>query len=295
MTPAQRRLLARPDALRGLDRHQPGARRRPRRHRPPARPAAAPARGAPARPPAAASATRWTTRSRSTPRERPSPAELRAELVEAERELDDEGGLVEPATLRRVGLPAARRPRRFGRRGAPVLDARDAVALAALADDLRADPTNGLGVLGRRRRPLGQPASLAGRVASRAAAGLPPGRSCWRPSTASAPTRPRLPDPGRGGRRGHGAPAARRLGRLRPGAVRVAGHRGRPAGHRAAHGRRPAGDAPVPPARRAALVGARAGAAPRHDRPGAGLRRASPRSPRPPGAAPGSPPRAPCG
>src|SRR4051812_9591482 len=35
---------------------------------------------------------------------RPPPAKLRAELKAAERELTDEGGLVEPATLRRVGL-----------------------------------------------------------------------------------------------------------------------------------------------------------------------------------------------
>ena len=40
------------------------------------------------------------------PARRPAPAGLRAELAAAEPELDDEGGLVEPATLRRVGLPA---------------------------------------------------------------------------------------------------------------------------------------------------------------------------------------------
>jgi hypothetical protein len=39
------------------------------------------------------------------PARRPSPADLRGELASAEPELDDEGGLVEPATLRRVGLP----------------------------------------------------------------------------------------------------------------------------------------------------------------------------------------------
>ena len=41
------------------------------------------------------------------PELRPTPAELRAGLAEAERELDEEGGLEEPATLRRVGLPAS--------------------------------------------------------------------------------------------------------------------------------------------------------------------------------------------
>jgi eukaryotic-like serine/threonine-protein kinase len=39
------------------------------------------------------------------PGRRPAPGELRAELAAAEPALDDEGGLVEPATLRRVGLP----------------------------------------------------------------------------------------------------------------------------------------------------------------------------------------------
>jgi eukaryotic-like serine/threonine-protein kinase len=39
------------------------------------------------------------------PGRRPAPGELHAELAAAEPNLDDEGGLVEPATLRRVGLP----------------------------------------------------------------------------------------------------------------------------------------------------------------------------------------------
>jgi hypothetical protein len=39
------------------------------------------------------------------PERRPRTGELRAELERAERRLDDAGGLVEPATLRRVGLP----------------------------------------------------------------------------------------------------------------------------------------------------------------------------------------------
>jgi hypothetical protein len=37
---------------------------------------------------------------------RPSPKQLRAQLAAAESELEDEGGLVEPETLRRVGLPS---------------------------------------------------------------------------------------------------------------------------------------------------------------------------------------------
>src|SRR3954452_6753919 len=40
---------------------------------------------------------------------RPAPQRLRAELKSAEGELTDEGGLVEPATLRRVGLATAER------------------------------------------------------------------------------------------------------------------------------------------------------------------------------------------
>jgi eukaryotic-like serine/threonine-protein kinase len=39
------------------------------------------------------------------PGRRPPPADLRAELAAAEPKLDEEGGLEEPATLRRVGLP----------------------------------------------------------------------------------------------------------------------------------------------------------------------------------------------
>ena len=44
---------------------------------------------------------------------RPAPARLRAQLQAAESELTDEGGLVEPATLRRVGLPTTSRRRSF--------------------------------------------------------------------------------------------------------------------------------------------------------------------------------------
>src|SRR3954468_22143004 len=47
---------------------------------------------------------------------RPPPAKLRAELRAAERELTDEGGLVEPATLRRVGLATTTRRGLFGTR-----------------------------------------------------------------------------------------------------------------------------------------------------------------------------------
>jgi eukaryotic-like serine/threonine-protein kinase len=46
---------------------------------------------------------------------RPSPPKLRAELKAAESELADEGGLVEPATLRRVGLATTERHGLFRR------------------------------------------------------------------------------------------------------------------------------------------------------------------------------------
>jgi eukaryotic-like serine/threonine-protein kinase len=53
------------------------------------------------------------------PARRPPPARLREQLRAAESELADEGGLVEPATLRRVGLATtARRRSLFGRRSA---------------------------------------------------------------------------------------------------------------------------------------------------------------------------------
>ena len=45
------------------------------------------------------------------PEDRPPLAELRAELVAAEPELSDEGGLVEPETIKRLGLTAVRRRR----------------------------------------------------------------------------------------------------------------------------------------------------------------------------------------
>ncbi|HEV3379104.1 MAG TPA: serine/threonine-protein kinase [Thermoleophilaceae bacterium] len=45
------------------------------------------------------------------PARRPPPAELRAELSAAEAGLDEEGGLAEPATQRRVGLPTTERRR----------------------------------------------------------------------------------------------------------------------------------------------------------------------------------------
>ena len=58
------------------------------------------------------------------PARRPAPATFRAGLRAAESELTDEGGLVEPATLRRVGLPGVSRRSRlpWRRSGAALLD-----------------------------------------------------------------------------------------------------------------------------------------------------------------------------
>jgi eukaryotic-like serine/threonine-protein kinase len=141
------------------------------------------------------------------PGRRPAPTQLRAELAAAEPELDDEGGLVEPATLRRVGLPTTEGRRTgitrllLGRGGAPA-DA--ALAGAALGGGVRplesplvkgSDPLSG-GRSGRGQAPgrlsrffgvgarepgrglLGRPSAMTGRsplavrMAGRAGAGL---------------------------------------------------------------------------------------------------------------------------
>jgi hypothetical protein len=87
------------------------------------------------------------------PVRRPNPARLRGALQAAEAELADEGGLVEPATLRRVGLPTTQR-RGFLRRR----------RIAAVPDG---EPH---GLLGR-ADPYGAP-TRALRLAERAGAGI---------------------------------------------------------------------------------------------------------------------------
>ena len=73
------------------------------------------------------------------PAMRPAPARLSAALRAAEAELEDEGGLVEPATLRRVGLATSPRRSLFGfrRRTAEPLPG---AAESALAGTERARP-----------------------------------------------------------------------------------------------------------------------------------------------------------
>ena len=97
------------------------------------------------------------------PARRPSPAELRAELRAVQSELTDEGGLVEPETLRRVGLPTTRRTRRlFSRRD----DGRGA-APAASSARTRALPPACSAAPSRARSP-----ARWVRLAERAGAGL---------------------------------------------------------------------------------------------------------------------------
>jgi hypothetical protein len=93
------------------------------------------------------------------PGRRPTPDELRADLRAAERDLTDEGGLVEPETLRRVGLPTTRRTRRLFRRGGPERP-------GYFGDDA----TAATGLLGR-TEPGARPARGA-RLLQRAGAGL---------------------------------------------------------------------------------------------------------------------------
>jgi eukaryotic-like serine/threonine-protein kinase len=96
------------------------------------------------------------------PARRPTPADLRAELRAVQSDLTDEGGLVEPETLRRVGLPTTRRTRRlFSRR-------EDAPASAR--GFFREDPGGPTGVLGR-APPGAQPARWV-KLAERSGAGL---------------------------------------------------------------------------------------------------------------------------
>jgi eukaryotic-like serine/threonine-protein kinase len=96
------------------------------------------------------------------PSRRPTPAELRAELRAVQSDLTDEGGLVEPETLRRVGLPTTRRTRRlFSRRDD---------GPGAARGFFREDSGAATGVLGR-AAPGNQPARWV-RPAERAGAGL---------------------------------------------------------------------------------------------------------------------------
>jgi eukaryotic-like serine/threonine-protein kinase len=94
------------------------------------------------------------------PGRRPNPRELRSELAAAVPELDDQGGLVEPETLRRVGLPTTERRRTALTR---------ALLGRSRTDEADAQPPPG--VLGRRPAP-GEREPVSRRLAGRVGAGL---------------------------------------------------------------------------------------------------------------------------
>ena len=103
------------------------------------------------------------------PAQRPTPAELRAELQAAQSELTDEGGLVEPETLRRVGLPSTGSRRGLFRRGARAGAPAGPLPAVGGPEDPR-PATQRTGLLGR--AVAAQPPSKTVRLAQRAGAGL---------------------------------------------------------------------------------------------------------------------------
>ena len=129
------------------------------------------------------------------PAARPAPGELRAELRAAQTELTDEGGLVEPETLRRVGLPSTGSRRGLFRRargasgsaaslwpddphggaGGASLRPEDPRAVGSPADERRdvlggGRPAPSAGLLGRADPAL--PPAMPLRLLQRAGAGL---------------------------------------------------------------------------------------------------------------------------
>ena len=199
-------------------------------------------------------------RRRARHRSRPPPGSGRLRARAARRRepsSTDEGGLVEPATLRRVGLPTTARRRR---------------TLLGLAPARRP---------GRRAAPGARscaergPAAAA-HPASASARGWPPAALVLGLHPHARPRAVLLALRRRGPRRGRHRPAAaHRLAarRDRRSCVWLVSPGGRPPGHRA-RARRGGGTCPVPaPARRPPVVGARARAAARHGRARARLRR----------------------
>ncbi len=154
---------------------------------------------------------------------RPPPARLARELRRAERALEDEGGLVEPETLARVGLTTGRRRSLLGRGSAAATrvqppEVEPSVASAGLwagpaaqpgrferePEDVRderdrfaAGEQNGPGLFGRRTRehdaalaPAREPDSLPRLLAIRAAAGVAAGGLVLLALTQLGPTPP---------------------------------------------------------------------------------------------------------
>jgi eukaryotic-like serine/threonine-protein kinase len=104
------------------------------------------------------------------PGRRPTPRELRAELAAAESRLDDEGGLVEPETLRRVGLPSTRSRRTALTR---LLGGGSRTEATRVADAFDSDDPaqRSPGVLGRCAVAPTRPGVLTRRLAAGAGAG----------------------------------------------------------------------------------------------------------------------------
>ena len=232
----------------------------PAEHGAPARPAPAAARGPPPRP-----AVRAVRRDRRLPRPEPAapPADRRAARARSRtpsRDLSDEGGLVEPATLERFGLTSASDRTLVQRIDAdraarcpgawPPGVAAGALMLAALEtlgpDAARVEPRRGRGAPRSRRR------SCRGSAGSAAAA-------CLVGWLASPEAGPRGHRARAGGRPRAGPVPAPARGRpvVRPGA-RAAARRGRArAALRRARGALLDGLAPRRPGRRGLLVARR--------------------------------------
>jgi len=113
---------------------------------------------------------------------RPTPKQLRRQLASAESQLEDAGGLVEPETLRRVGLPSTQGRRtaftRFLRRGAdhtagtrampvPASSTGGRPLLFGAAEAPEAPP----GLLGRRATTASRPGLITRRLGAGALAG----------------------------------------------------------------------------------------------------------------------------
>jgi len=110
---------------------------------------------------------------------RPTPKQLRTQLAAAEGGLEDEGGLVEPETLRRVGLPATQGRRtaftRLMRRGSGSVEhaplPRAATGGRPLIFPAAESPAPVPGILGRRATTASRPAAIVRRLGAGALAG----------------------------------------------------------------------------------------------------------------------------
>ena len=131
---------------------------------------------------------------------RPSPAVLRRELRRAEQQLDDEGGLVEPETLARVGLTTVRRHPLLDRDGTAETRVRppEVAPVPSRFDPVAVEVPARSGRFARRREPpladepLAAPAAtpLVQRLLARVGAGLVAGGLVLAALTQLGPTPP---------------------------------------------------------------------------------------------------------